>query len=258
MGHVRGLLEFWAAAVRFAAGMLASLLPRRLWVSLDRYVPATAAAAASGAATVLLAAAIGIPGFLRYADYTASAHNEAALRGAEKNAELDNEGTLRKMPMMFNLLALPMFLILTPAGWASMYLGVTGAVRLGSGLLDEGTGDLLLTGVDALARRTIRGSRDRAARSAREAREGPETPDRIMSAEQLGIAADFVVVASRRKPDWDPGTVLVTPDGDAYRVGAIEERTIAGRLRTLYAVKAHKNLEAFRRVLNYELPLGRR
>ncbi len=259
MGHISGFAGFWAGGVRVAIGTLAALLPRRLWDTLDLYVPASRSAAVSGAATVLLAAAIGIPGFLSYAGYTASAHNVAALSGAATgNPAFDNEDALRRMPMAMNMLALPMFLFLTPAGWATVYLGATGALRLASALLDEGVGDPVLTGIDALARRTIAGSRAKAAHLARETEEGPEMPDRIMSAAQLGIAgADFVIVASRKKPDWDTGTVLLTSGGAAYRVGAVEDRTIAGRLRTLYGVTVHKDLEAFRRVVRYELPPGR-
>jgi hypothetical protein len=258
MGHVTGFAGFMGSGVRFALGMLAAMLPRRLWPSLDLYLPVSSAAAASGGATLLLAAAIGIPGFLSYAGHTASAHNAAALRGAETNdSGFDNEGALRRGPMAMNMLALPMFLFLTSAGWATMYLGTTGALRLGSAMLDEGFGDPLITAIDALGRRAARGSRARAAQLSREALEGPEMPDRIMSAKALGVAGDFVVVSSRRKIAWEKGTVVITPDGTAYRIGVVEDRTIAGRLRTLYPLTLHEDLEAFRRMVRYELPPGR-
>jgi hypothetical protein len=157
------------------------------------------------------------------------------------------------MPMAFNMLAPLLFLALTPVGWVTGYLGVSGAVRLASALLDEGTGDPLLTGADALVRRTLSGSRAQAARVSREMKEGPELPDRIVSASQLAIAgADVVVIASRRKPGWEQGTVVLTPNGTAYRIGVVEDRTIAGRLRTLYALSRHTDLEAFRRVVRYD------
>ena len=251
MGHVIGFARFAGTGVRFALGTLAA----RLWPSLDLHVPASGAAAVSAGATILVACAIGIPGFLRYAGYTASAHNTAALHRWESgNPALDNEGALRRVPMGLNMLALPMFLFLTPLGWATMYLGATGTLRLASAILDEGVGDPILTGLDAMVARSRRGARRTLEGRQREAMEGPEMPDRIVSGAPLGIAADLVIVASRRKPGWDAGTVLLTEDGTAYRVGAIEERTIGGRLRTLYPVTLHNDLETFRRVIHYELP----
>ncbi len=260
MGHVIGFARFAGAGVRFALGALAALLPRRLWPSLDPYVPASGAAAVSAAATIVVACAIGIPGFLRYAGDTASAHNTAALRSWESgDPAFDGEGALRRVPMGMNALAVPMFLFLTPLGWATTYLGTTGALRLASAILDEGLGDPILTGLDTMLVRSRRGTRRTLEGLQREAMEGPEMPDRIASSAQLGItAADFVIVASRRKPGWDTGTVLLTEEGTAYRIGAIEERTIGGRLRTLYAVTLHTDLETFRRVVRYELPPGRR
>jgi hypothetical protein len=64
---------------------------------------------------------------------------------------------------------------------------------------------------------------------------------------------DLVIVASRVKPGWDKGTVVLSGD-KTYRVGSIEERTIAGRLRTLYPLTEHKDFEVFRRTVRYELP----
>ena len=43
---------------------------------------------------------------------------------------------------------------------------------------------------------------------------------------------------SRPKPDWDKGTVVLTGDGTAYRVGVIEQRTIAGALGGLVFLAA--------------------
>ena len=71
-----------------------------------------------------------------------------------------------------------------------------------------------------------------------------------------GIAdADLVIVCARRKPEWDTGTAVDTGTR-WFRVTSIEERTIAGRLRTLYGLKEHKDLEVFRRCVRYELPAG--
>jgi hypothetical protein len=61
-----------------------------------------------------------------------------------------------------------------------------------------------------------------------------------------------VVIASRRKPGWDRDTIVITADA-AYRIGAITERAIDGRLRTLYPLAEHKDLETFRRTVRYDL-----
>lgn len=259
MGHVTGFARFVGAVGVRLLGIAAAMLPKRWWPWLDERVPASASTGMASAATLLLAGAIGIPGFLDYAGYTASAHNLAAIQGAERHAELDTEGALRRVPMAFNALALPMFLALTPLGWLTTYLAVSGLLRSIAAVTGDSFGDPLMTGIDAAVVRSTRRARDERERLRRTALEGREMPDRLVGAAQLGIAgAEFVLVASRRKPDWDAGTVVITPDGTAYRVGRIEDRTIAGQLRTLYTLTEHKDLEAFRRVVHYELPPGRR
>ena len=243
-----------------ALGVLAAMLPARWWPSLDQHVPATSAAAAAGIVTFIVAMAIGIPGFLAHLEESAAAHNAAAVAVFDKGKAGDKEGTvLRQAPMIMSGLALPIFLFATPLGWLTLYLGISGMLRALAGFIEAGFGDPILTGLDKLAVGTRRRLGAGAARVRRESLEGPELPDRIMNAQQLGIAnADFVIVASRRKPDWDKGTVVQTPDGTAYRVGEIEDRTIGGRLRTLYPLTEHKDLEVFRRVVHYDLPPGRR
>jgi hypothetical protein len=103
----------------------------------------------------------------------------------------------------------------------------------------------------------VRSRRDRTtrnARVAREALEGPEVADRLVPGSQAGLPdAELVIIASRRKAGWDAGTVLLT-DGPSYRVGTIVERTMHGRLRTLYPLTEHKDFEAFRRTVRYDLP----
>lgn len=129
-----------------------------------------------------------------------------------------------------------------------------GLVRTVAAGLDDPHGDLLLTVVDGVLLRSVRRGQARWTRTSREGLEGPPVPDRVVPGAQVGLpAAQLVVVASRRKPDWDAGTVVITA-GSVYRVGAIVERTIRGRLRTLYPLTEHKDFEAFRRTVHYELP----
>jgi hypothetical protein len=244
-----------------ALGVLAAMLPARWWPWLDVYVRASGGALAAAVVTILAAGAIGIPGFLNYLAYVADAHNSAAWELAKQNpgAVDDNPGgILRGAPTAMTALALPMFLFTTPLGLLTLYLSVSGLLRVAAALVDDAFGDPILTGIDKLVVGTHRRRRARAARVHRESLEGPEMPDRIISAAQLDIPnADFVIVASRRKPDWDKGTIVQTEDGTSYRVGEIQERTLAGRLRTLYPLTEHTDLEVFRRVVRYELPPGR-
>ena len=248
--------------MRRVLGVFAALLPSRWWPWLDQHVDASAGAAASGVLTVLASMAIGIPGFLRYVELLAAANNTAAVEVATRNPDVfDNNAAavLRGAPTSMTALALPLFLFTTPLGLLALYLAVSGLLRSIAPLVEGGFGDPILTGIDKVAVGVRTRGAARLARSRREALEGPEMPDRIMSAAQLAIPdADFVIVSSRRKPDWDRGTVVQTSDGTAYRVGAIQDRTIAGRLRTLYSMTEHKDLEVFRRVVQYELPPGRR
>ncbi len=261
MRHVTGFIAFMANAARYALGIIAAMLPARWWRWLDRYVPASDCAHISGILTLLAAAFIGLFGFLAYARQLSSDNLDAGWTVAQQNPQHDDKiGIfLRSGPMAFTAFALPLFLFTTPLGLLSFYMAVSGVLRSIAPLFDDAAfGDPLLTGIDKLATGGARRSRARAEQMQRQKLAGPALPDRIMSASQLGIDhADFVIVSSRPKPDWSTGTVVLTAEG-AYRVGAIEDRMIAGRLRTLYALTEHKDLEAFRRVVHYELPPGRR
>ena len=249
MGHVTGFALFTAAGLQHLAGIAAAMLPRRWWPHLDTRVPASGMALVSGFATFLLGAAIGIPGYLAYLTDLADRLNRVALATPGQGGA--GAGSV--------LMALGLFTFLfgTPMGLTATYLGVTGFLRAVAALWGDGFGDPLLTAVDSAAVHLWGGTRAKANAWQREAREGPEMPDRILSAEHLGICgAQFVIAASRRKPGWDKGTVLLSEDG-AYRIVSIEERTLGGRLRTLYAVSEHRDLEAFRRTVHYTLPPGR-
>jgi len=260
MGHITGFASFIAGGVGRAVGVLAAMLPARWWPWLDSYVPASTSAIPASILTLLAGMAIGIPGFLSYAQDAASAANAVAWETAKQNPDTANVGALlRGAPSAFSALSLGLFLFTTPAGWLTMYLGASGLLRAVSAAIEDGFGDPLLTAVDAIACSARRRTMTTLDRVRRETLEGPEMPDRIMGAAQLNITgAELVIVASRPKPDWDKGTVVLTPEGTAYRVGVIEQRTVAGRLRTLYPLTEHKDLEAFRRCVRYELPPGRK
>ena len=258
---VRGLPHAVRNAVEWIAGVIVGTLPKRWWPTLDRYVPATDCAPVSAIVTILVAAAIGIPGFLHHATAQASANDQAILtaaadpRSREASRKLSDPDWGR-MFVDVSAISLFTFIFVTPAGWASTYLGLSGTWRAIAAAVHDPFGDPILTGLDALLLRSVRRRRDRAARTRRESLEGSEVPDRIVSGAQVGLAgADLVIVASRRKLLWDVGTVVDTGE-KWFRVTSIEERTIGPWLRTIYALNEHKDFEVFRRSVRYGLPVS--
>jgi hypothetical protein len=235
----------------FLGAMPASLLPYRHWERLPASWPMAGAAFASGLATLFLGAAIGIPGFLAHAHATTSLGIDAELHKTMTDAAA---GYSQGMVQGFAGLSIFTFLLLTPLGWLTLYLMVGGGIRMMAAWFDDPIGDPILTGVDAILGGAAARRRARTAQTEREALEGPEAPDRIVSSSAAGIpGCDLVVVSSRRKPDWARGVAVFTADG-CYRIGDPVERTIAGRLRTLYPLTAHNDLEVVRRSVHYDMP----
>lgn len=235
-----------------AIGLFAAWLPYRRWRTLPTWILAERAAFASGVLTLLAGAAIGIPGFLDHAGANVSLLNETMVREAQRNPQA---GYSRGMVSGFAGLSIFTFLLLTPAGLATLYLITSGGVRAGGAWFDDPVGDPILTALDytIAGRRAHR--REERLRRDRESREGPEVPDRAVSATAAGLpGCDLVIVSARRKPGWEQGVTVFTADA-AYRIGTPVERTIAGRLRTLYPLTEHKDFEAIRRSVHYDLPV---
>jgi hypothetical protein len=235
-----------AAVPAFVAAMVAALLPYRHWERLPYWIPVRAAAFASGLATLLGGAAIGIPGFLEHAAANVSLANDTMLKYDFFN---------RSLSAGFGGLSIFTFMLLTPKGWLTSYLLATGTVRGMGAWFDDPIGDPVLTGLDAL----VGGRREKRAnerqRRERAALEGPELADRVVSSAKAGIpGCDLVIVSTRRKPGWDRGTTVFTTEA-AYRIGEPVERTVAGRLRTLYPLTEHKDFEAVRKSVHYDLPI---
>ena len=231
--------------------LLAAWLPYRRWGALPVWIPVARAAFASGVLTIFAGAAIGIPGFLEHAGANVSFLNQTLVDEARRNASVDYN---RGMVQGFAGLSIFTFLFLTPTGLLTLYLLGSGTARAGGAWFDDPIGDPILTGIDY----AVAGGRDRRRREAerrhRETLEGPELPDRVVSASAAGLpGCDLVIVASRVKPGWERGVTVFTADA-AYRIGEPVERTIAGRLRTLYPLTAHNDFEAVRKSVHYDLP----
>jgi hypothetical protein len=244
-------------AVSFLGAMAGSLLPYRHWERLPASFRMIPAALASGLICFFLAGAIGISGFLAHAGYLVSETNAVTLKAAQAQIDAgmrdDDPKAVRFAPAM-NAFAIFTFLLMTPQGWLTMYLGGTGWFRMAAAWFGDPFGDPVLTLLDnRLFRRRAR-RRAQRERLTREQLEGPEIPDRVVSSEKAGIpGCDLVIVAARAKPGWSRGVVVYTSD-TCYRIGDPVERTIAGNLRTLYPLTEHTDLEAVRRSVNYDLP----
>jgi hypothetical protein len=246
---MRGRLAWVGDAARRAAGMLAALLPRHTWDAFEPHVPVWSSALASSFLTFFAGAAIGIPGFLTYVQRQSGMYIDVLMHAADQG-----KNPTTAMASGMNAFALFTFLLFTPEGLAALYLSSTGFVRVVGAWFDDPRGDPILSAIDWSARWFVRGRRDTSARKSRAALEGPEVRDIVVTGARAMVpGADLVVIASRRKPGWEKDTVVVT-DGPTYRIGDVVERTIEGRLRTLYPLVEHKDLEAFRRTVHYSLP----
>jgi len=241
-------MEWLTDVLRFVAAMVASLLPHRHWDKVPR-VPIARGAFLSGIATLLAGAAVGIRGFLEHAHAMTSVGVDLAIARMWKTDVYRGD-----LVIGHSGLSIFTFLLLTPTGWLTLYLLGTGTYRAIAAWFDDPFGDPILTAVDYLvsggwARHSVR-----KAIETREALEGPEVPDRVVSPAAAGIpGCDFAIVSSRRKPGWERGVALFTQEG-CYRLGEPVERTINGRLRTLYPLKAHTDLEVIRKSVRYDLP----
>lgn len=231
-------------------GVLATalaMLPRHYWSRFEPALPVGSAALVAGLITLLAGATLGITGFFTHLHETASANNELFLQAAVKAQE-----DTMPMPSALNVLALFTFLFLTPQGWASSYLVASGAIRVGGAMFDDAHGDLLLTLADAGVRKW-RGARAGGIEvSYRYRLEGPHVRDRIFEGAAIGLPqAHLVIVASRIKPGWEPGAVVLSDRGE-FRIIQVEDRTIDGRLRRLYGLARHTDVEVFRRTVTYD------
>jgi hypothetical protein len=236
----------------FAVAILAALLPHRYWRALPHSIPVDRAAVASGLLTFFLGTAIGIPGFLDHAGANVSFVNQAVVNEAMRNPDA---GYSRGMVQGFAGLSIFTFLLLTPAGLTTLYLTVTGVTRAAAAWFDDPVGDPLVTGLDALLLSGRERHQRDSERRTRDALEGPEVPDRVVTSSAAGLpGCDLVIVASRRKPGWEYGVTVFTT-GAAYRIGRPVERTIAGRLRTLYPLTEHNDFEVVRKSVQYDLPV---
>ncbi len=219
--------------------LFASLLPRRAWPALEERYPVRAMAPVSAVLTAGASFWLGLHGFLAYASRTADA---AVAATSEIGAS-----------MSLSALSLGAFAFLTPLGWLSSYLFLSGLLRALLSVTGEIGGDPLLSLLDApLHRVSERRAFERAAAD-RARWEGPEMPDLVARGDDLGLDAPFVVVASRLKPGWEKGVTVVTPR-QWFRLGPREDRRQPDGLRALYPLYPMGQAEVIRRSVGYDHP----
>ena len=230
-----------------AIAVILANLPVRWWGPFEVRFPLSRVAWLSGLATMLAGVAIGIPGYIEFLQE--AAHGFNAGIGADPELGIKSSG--------WAMASLPIFLFATPIGLLSTYLTASGFLRTVSAFVaDEPHGDLLLTGIDAAARRIVAYEDRVRSESERLRLEGLAVPDRLVTGTSLGRSdAEFVVLASRAKVDWERNAYLVTSEGRAYRIGEPFDITLPAGLRKAYPLTELRTGEAIRHGIPYELPL---
>jgi hypothetical protein len=207
-------------------------------------------------ATLLSGIVVGEIGFLRFAQEAASANNTLMLEIAARQSSgtMAGQDITVAAPVALTMLSSLTFALGTPLGWFATYLVLTGVVRCVAAGVGERRGDPVIGLTRRLVARWRRRRQEARAEAAHVALCGPEVADRVLRAERFGIAgADLVVVASRPKPEWTPGTVLDC--GDRWlSVGEAIQRSLPVGLRTLYPLVDMPASAVFRKVVRYELP----
>jgi hypothetical protein len=249
------VLDALLSTALFIAAIPAGLAPRRYWQELDVYLPISRAAFASALATFVLSVVISVPAFFAYAEGHADTASEMMVQvlGIHRTAVAPSMPAAQ-VTWVSSLFVPFTFAFFTPVGLFSTYLTLTGVIRMISVFVDDARGDPILTIIDGVARRLWTRRRERDAQASREELEGPEVPDILVSGASAGCPdADLVVIASRRKPEWDAGAIVVT-DEKWFKLGVPTERDMPGGLRTLYPLTELNHHEVLRRAVRYTLP----
>ena len=252
------MLATFADIALWAIAVVAGAAPRRLWRRLEPPLPLAATAVPAALLMFFLGFAIGVPAFFAYAGHAADVNNAWMLRNfavvPSKDATALTTGTFA-----LSIFTLFEFLFLTPLGLLTIYLITTGGVRaVSAGIADDPRGDPFLSALHWSATTLAANLRRDRRRRARERLEGPEVPDRMVTGETAGLTADYVVIASRRKHEWDAGAIILT-SSDWYRLGSPLETETEDGLRMLYPLTKMDAVEVVRRGIEYELPrLSRR
>lgn len=224
--------------------------PRRVWPHLEPYLPISRTAAPAGLVTMGAGFFLGVDGFLKFAFRMADANNTEMLRqfssGSANNAAAF-------VPYDISVITLYIFLFSTPVGLIASYLVASGLLRAVSAYVDDARGDPLLSGLHWAATALIEKNRAERRQISRVRREGAEVRDVLVTGDSLGVSADLVVLASRRKAEWTSGATVMTRD-QWYRLAEPFDLETPAGLRTAYPLTKFDTVEVVRRGIEYELP----
>ena len=237
------------------AAVFVTVLPRRHWPRFD-WMPLHVMVPVSGVITALTGAALGIVGFFAYLERVSGASAISILEVAKQQVAgtLPETAEVSGAPMAISMLSPIAFAFFMPLGLFAIYLVASGWIRVVSWWIAEPHGDPVLTGIDWLVSRTRRTTQERSVSRARLEAEGAAEPDRLYPGTWASLPdVDMVVVASRRKPGWQKGTFVITPDG-WYTLGEPFDRRLPQGLRTVYPLTLQKENAVLRKGVSYELP----
>jgi len=239
--------------IRWVAAVAAGIAPRGVWPALERQLPLRSAAAASGLVTLLTGFFIGVGGFFTFATQLASANNNWMLAQVAAPATT-GDAAVGLVPYGVSVLTLFIFIFFTPTGLFALYLTASGTLRAISAWFDDPSGDFVLSGLQWAATTMFEKNRRERGQIARERLEGADAPDVLQTGAWAGLPdADYVVLAARRKAEWNAGAIVLT-SSDWYKLGVpFDIQTPAG-LRTAYPLKKMETVEVVRRGIQYELP----
>lgn len=230
------------------------ILPRRYWSRLDPPFPMVPAAFASGIVTLAIGFALGVPGFFVFASALAGANNSWMIQTVTGARGASAQGSAAGLvPYAISPFSLPLFLFFTPLGLLSTYIVASGSVRAAAAWFDDPRGDFFVSAADWAIATGLRTNRQARSRQSRERREGDERPDILKTGEWAGIDADYVLLSSRRKPEWEKGAIVMSSE-DWYRLGAPYDMETPSGLRTAYPLTKLETVEVVRRGIMYELP----
>jgi len=158
------------------------------------------------------------------------------------------------MAASLTMLAMFTFAFCTVKGATCTYLVLSGLYRALSWVVHEPQGDPALGLLRLLVLKVSGRARENLARQDFQRRLGREVPDRMKLGADCGFpGADFVVIASREKPEWTRGTVLFTRRG-CYRIGQEDEEETPEGLRILYPLTEVGQADVMRKIVRCELP----
>jgi len=236
-----------ADAAWWIGALLVCAAPRRIWDRIDPRFPLRRAAVAGGLLTLAAGFFFGFDQYLKFGGALADANNAWML----KRAAADPGAPIA----VYGLSVVTLFIfLLTPAGLLSAYLVVSGGARAISAVVDDPRGDPLISFAHWVATTARTSNRDDRQRLARERLEGRDAPDVLRTGEWADLhGVDYVVLSARRKPEWNPGAIVMT-NSDWYKLGVPFDMQTPAGLRTAYPLTKMETVEVVRRGIRYELP----